>query len=125
MLVFFVSKTWHNRPLPERKKGIAGLSCLRQERIAAMRMTHVIVTGLVQGVCFRDYTRRRAFTLGLTGWVRNLPNGSVEAMLSGPTDKIAEMVEWLPQGSPHSRVDELRLDDVHSDEEYTSFQIRY
>ena len=44
-----------------------------------MQTTHVIVEGLVQGVCFREYTRRQAYTLQLTGWVRNLPDGSVEA----------------------------------------------
>lgn len=89
-----------------------------------MRMTHVIITGLVQGVCFRDSTRRRAFTLGLTGWVRNLHDGSVEAMLCGPTDKVAEMVEWLHQGSPRSRVDELHLHEVNGEEQFMTFEIR-
>ncbi|MBU1564425.1 MAG: acylphosphatase [Proteobacteria bacterium] len=90
-----------------------------------MRMTHVIAEGLVQGVCFRDYTRRQAFTLGLTGWVRNLRNGSVEAMLCGPTDKVAEMVRWLRQGPPHSRVDELLINEVAVEEQFTTFEIRY
>ncbi len=88
-------------------------------------MTHVIVKGLVQGVCFRDYTRRQAFTLGLTGWVRNLSDSSVEAMLCGPTDKVAAMVQWLRQGSPRSRVDELHIDEVSGEEQLSTFEIRF
>lgn len=90
-----------------------------------MQTIHVIVDGLVQGVCFREYSRREAFTLGLTGWVRNLPSGSVEAMLHGPTDKIDRMVEWLKQGSPRSRVDQLHIREVASEEHFTTFDIRF
>jgi acylphosphatase len=90
-----------------------------------MRRTHVIVEGLVQGVCFRDYTRRQAFTLQLTGWIRNLPNGSVEAMLCGQSDKVAAMLQWLRQGSPRSRVDALHIDELTGEELFTTFEIRY
>ncbi|MFH0781832.1 MAG: acylphosphatase [Pseudomonadota bacterium] len=90
-----------------------------------MRTTHVIVKGLVQGVCFRDYTRRQAFTLGLTGWVRNLPSGSVEAMLCGSTNKIDDMLQWLKQGSPRSQVDEVQICEVAGEEHFTSFEIRF
>ena len=90
-----------------------------------MPMTHVIVEGLVQGVSFREYTRRQAFTLQLTGWARNLPNGSVEVMLCGQSDRVATMVQWLRQGSPRSRVDELHIGEVTGEEQYTTFEIRY
>jgi acylphosphatase len=91
-----------------------------------MQMIHVIVEGLVQGVCFRDSTRRQAFTLGLTGWVRNLPNGSVEAMLCGPGDKVAAMITWLRRGSPYARVDTLHVTKVDGgDDNFTTFEIRY
>ncbi len=90
-----------------------------------MRRIHVIVEGLVQGVCFRDYTRRQAFTLQLTGWVRNLPDGSVEAMLCGESDRVATMLQWLRQGSPRSRVDELHIDELVGEELCTTFEIRY
>ncbi len=90
-----------------------------------MQMTHVIIKGLVQGVCFRDHTRRMALTLQLTGWVRNLTNGSVEALLCGKNDKVAEMLEWLKQGSPRSRVDELLLDEVVGEDPPVTFSIRY
>ena len=90
-----------------------------------MQTTHVIVEGLVQGVCFREYTRRQAYTLQLTGWVRNLPDGSVETMLCGPSDKVAEMLQWLRRGSPHSRVDELHIREDAGTERFTTFEIRY
>lgn len=91
-----------------------------------MQMTHVIVEGLVQGVCFREYTRRQAYTLQLTGWVRNLPNGYVEAMLCGRGDKVTAMLQWLRQGSPYSRVDELHVTELNGgSEEFSTFEIRY
>ncbi|MDK9707346.1 MAG: acylphosphatase [Desulforhopalus sp.] len=90
-----------------------------------MQTTHVIVEGLVQGVCFRDYTCRQAFILQLTGWVRNLPDGSVEAMLRGPSNKVAAMLQWLRQGSPYARVDRLQVTEVDGDEVFTTFEIRY
>jgi acylphosphatase len=90
-----------------------------------MPVTHVIVEGLVQGVCFREYTRRQALALQLTGWVRNLRNGSVEAMLCGPSDKVAEMLQWMRRGSPYSRVDELHIDEIAGEEVLAAFEIRY
>ena len=90
-----------------------------------MRTTHVIVEGLVQGVCFRDYTRRQAYTLQLTGWVRNLRDGSVEALLCGATDKVDAMLDWLRQGSPRSRVDNLHIREVTDEKRYTTFEIRF
>lgn len=90
-----------------------------------MKMTHVIVEGRVQGVAFRDYTRREATQLGLSGWVRNLRNGSVEVMLAGADRDIAAMLEWLKKGSPRARVDNLMVETVAADEHFTTFDIRY
>lgn len=89
-----------------------------------MQVTHVIVEGLVQGVCFREYTRRQAEALHLTGWVRNLRDGSVEAMFSGPGDKVAAILGWLRQGSPHARVEQLHINEVETTEIFTAFEIR-
>jgi len=88
-------------------------------------MTHIIVEGLVQGVSFRDYTRRQAFILHLTGWVRNLSDGSVEAMLCGDDSNITRMLDWLRQGSPRSRVDNLSIRQVEATERFATFEIRY
>jgi acylphosphatase len=90
-----------------------------------MKTTHIIVKGRVQGVFFRDYTLKQAQQLNLTGWVRNLRDGSVEALLCGLEDNISSMLEWLGEGSPHSRVDNLQREDVESDEKHTTFEIRY
>ncbi len=85
----------------------------------------VIIKGKVQGVFFRDYTRRQASGLGLTGWVRNLPDGSVEALLSGEDNLVRSMLAWFHEGSPHSKVDEVLVYETESDKSYSSFDIRY
>ena len=63
-----------------------------------------IVTGRVQGVGFRWYTREKANDLGLTGWVRNLHDGRVETAFQGDPALVAEMETWLWKGAPAARV---------------------
>lgn len=58
----------------------------------------VIVSGLVQGVAFRYHARERARELGLGGWVRNLPDGRVEARFEGPEERVEAFVAWLRKG---------------------------
>ncbi|NOQ46885.1 MAG: acylphosphatase [Desulfobulbaceae bacterium] len=65
---------------------------------------HAIVYGRVQGVFFRDYTQREAVKLGLNGWVRNLPDGTVETVFEGNAGQVDRMLFWLSTGSPMSRV---------------------
>jgi acylphosphatase len=67
----------------------------------------VRVRGRVQGVGFRDACVRRARALGLHGWVRNRMDGSVETLLQGAADRLAEMRDWLRDGVPGARVDDL------------------
>jgi acylphosphatase len=81
--------------------------------------------GKSTGVFFRDYTRRQAQTLGVEGWVRNLPNGSVEAMIKGKKSEINNMIEWFHSGSPLSRVTEVVADEVMPIEKLRNFEIRY
>ena len=66
---------------------------------------HCIISGRVQGVWFRGWTRQEAAALGLDGWVRNLADGSVEALFSGPEETVREMIERCRQGPPLARVD--------------------
>ena len=66
------------------------------------------VTGRVQGVAFRAYTRQKALQLGLTGYARNLHDGSVEVLALGLPQALAELERWLHQGSPAARVDGVR-----------------
>ena len=75
-----------------------------------MTRARVRVRGLVQGVYFRAETRSRAASLGLGGWVRNLPDGSVEAVFEGPSEQVELMVAWCRRGPVDARVDEVELD---------------
>ncbi len=90
-----------------------------------MKTTHVIVEGRVQGVCFREYTRRQAHQLNLAGWVRNNRDGTVEAIFRGTESDVQAMLDWLRQGSPASKVLNIRTSEVPSEEQYTNFEIRY
>ena len=71
---------------------------------------HLIITGRVQGVGFRAGMAREAQTLGVTGWVRNRTDGSVEAMVSGSAGQIAAMMLWARQGPPGARVDHVAIE---------------
>lgn len=65
---------------------------------------HVYISGRVQGVGFRWYTRAQARALGLIGWVRNMPDGRVEAVFEGSRADVEAMVVWCHTGSPSSNV---------------------
>jgi acylphosphatase len=84
---------------------------------------HVYIEGKVQGVYFRDSTREQALKLGITGWVRNLPDGRVEAVFQGEEDKLKKMLEWCWQGSPMSRVDDVYVEDMAGKQEFSDFLI--
>ncbi len=68
---------------------------------------HCLVTGRVQGVFFRASTQQEASRLKLNGWVRNLADGRVEIMASGEQDAIQSLIDWLRQGPPMARIDEI------------------
>jgi acylphosphatase len=71
----------------------------------------VVVHGRVQGVWFRDSTCREAGRLGVSGWVRNTAEGTVEAVFEGPADAVAAMVAWCGTGPPDARVTEVEARD--------------
>lgn len=70
---------------------------------------HVLVSGRVQGVGFRWHTHSRAGELGLSGWVRNLPDGRVEAWVEGPEPAVEGLLAWLGKGPPAARVTGLEV----------------
>lgn len=74
------------------------------------RRAHVIVSGRVQGVFFRAHTQERARALGLSGWVRNLPDGRVEIVAEGGEGKISSLLDWVRIGPPGARVEGLQLE---------------
>ncbi len=85
---------------------------------------HVIISGLVQGVSFRSYTKFKAKALGLKGWVRNLPTGEVEAVFEGPEDKVKEILEWCKRGPPLAKVDDLKVEFSEYKGEFDDFERR-
>jgi acylphosphatase len=89
------------------------------------KRVHAIVHGRVQGVFFREYTRRKAEQLGLNGWVRNLPDRTVETVVLGEPDKVTAMIQWLYTGSPQSEVVEVDIHEEESSDEPLGFTIRY
>ncbi|HEY3011040.1 MAG TPA: acylphosphatase [Micromonosporaceae bacterium] len=88
-----------------------------------MTRTRVVVGGLVQGVFFRDTCRRVAVEHRLAGWVRNLPDGTVEAVFEGEPDRVAAAVDWIRRGPPHADVTDVA---VHEEppEGLVGFEIR-
>ena len=90
-----------------------------------LKTIHAIVEGKVQGVFFRACTRDEANRLQLGGWVRNLPNGSVETLISGEAKNVDRMLEWLETGSPLSRVSKVVIDSVTPESRFKSFIIKY
>ena len=85
---------------------------------------HVSVSGRVQGVNFREYTRRQAVRRGVTGWVRNLPDGRVEAIFEGEESDLRSLVEWCRQGPPAASVDRVEVNWEPHTGEFDSFDIR-
>jgi len=75
----------------------------------------VVVVGHVQGVFFRDCTRREANRLGVVGWVRNCADGTVEALFEGPPDAVAELIRWCRSGPRYATVYDVHVSDVEPD----------
>lgn len=75
------------------------------------RCLSVRITGRVQGVWFRGWTRREARRLGLRGWVRNEPDGSVLALIAGPDDALSDMVKAMHRGPRHARVERVEIEE--------------
>ncbi|MGI5834920.1 MAG: acylphosphatase [Chloroflexota bacterium] len=72
-----------------------------------MARAHVLISGRVQGVNFRYSTLMEAQFRGVTGWVRNNPDGRVEAVFEGDAEAVRQMVEWCHQGPSMARVDHV------------------
>jgi len=87
---------------------------------------HVIIHGKVQGVFFRAETQRAAEHIGgLAGWVKNRPEGTVEAVFEGDKKLVNQIIEWCHKGSPHSHVDKVDVEWESLMNEFSSFDVRY
>jgi acylphosphatase len=82
-----------------------------------VKSVQVRVRGRVQGVFFRAEVRARAESLGLSGWVRNEPDGSVAALFAGEPERVDSMVEWCRHGPRGARVDELELTEAPAEQD--------
>ncbi len=76
-----------------------------------MVVIRVVLSGRVQGVGFRAWAERTARSLGLSGWVRNARDGTVEAVFAGPADKVDDMIARCRRGPDHARVEVLERHD--------------
>ncbi|MEH0022080.1 MAG: acylphosphatase [Desulfobacter sp.] len=85
----------------------------------------VKVTGRVQGVFFRAETRKAAQKFRLEGFVKNMPDGSVQALLQGSRKNVDQMLEWCWQGSPLSGVDGVNSQPIAVQPDIMGFDIRY
>ena len=88
------------------------------------RRVHAIVSGRVQGVSYRASTADEARRLGLTGWVRNLPDGSVELEAQGDPARVADLLAWCAHGPPAARVTAVDAKDLPPVDGEAAFGIR-
>ncbi len=86
---------------------------------------HVFISGRVQGVNFRWNTQRKAHQLGLTGWVRNLWDGRVEAVFEGEEAAVRQAVSWCYEGDPPARVEDVEINYQEATGEFQDFRITW
>ena len=86
---------------------------------------HIVIEGRVQGVFFRAGTIEESCKLGLTGWVRNCPDGRVEAVFEGEINKIDQILEWCKKGPPGAVVRNVETIWEQATGEFDIFSIRY
>lgn len=86
---------------------------------------HIVVSGDVQGVFFRAGTRSAASGLGLTGWVRNRPDGSVEVMAEGGRGALEKLLEWCGRGPAGASVSKVEHEWLAAGGEFSGFRVKY
>jgi len=89
-----------------------------------LERAQVRISGQVQGVFFRDSTRQKAEELNLAGWVKNLPDGRVEAVFEGPPDGVKEMLRWCEEGPKQATVENIDTDIEDPVGDLSGFEVR-
>jgi acylphosphatase len=92
---------------------------------AARARARIVVSGRVQGVAFRAHAVREATRLGVTGWVRNLSDGRVEAVAEGARDAVDAFAAWCRRGPPGARVDGASVAEEPHRGEFLDFDVRF
>ena len=90
-----------------------------------MIRAHLIIEGRVQGVGYRANTRRMANKLNLTGWVRNLRNGDVEAIVEGPETEVQKLIIWCHRGPTSAYVSNVKVEKSDATGEFNTFSTKY
>ena len=85
----------------------------------------MFVSGYVQGVFYRSTARRIVERLGILGWIKNLPDGRVEAVFEGLEDNVLEMIEWCRRGSLGAEVESVEVFWEECKEGFVDFQVLY
>ena len=89
-----------------------------------MVRAHLFISGIVQGVGYRYRCHREAASRDLVGWVRNLPDGRVEALFQGPRETVDGMIQWCYRGPSEARVSDIEVRFEESGEGLQGFRIR-
>jgi acylphosphatase len=89
-----------------------------------IRKVNIVVSGRVQGVCFRAFTRKKAKQLGITGSATNLADGRVEIIAQGENGVIEQFIKWCSKGPITARVDQCDVDELPTDEMLNTFEVR-
>lgn len=90
-----------------------------------MKKIEIIVSGRVQGVGFRYFVTNKARENNISGWVRNTRDGSVEICAEGEITNLDTFIDWIKQGPPLSRVDNVTIHRFDKPEGFTNFEIRF
>jgi acylphosphatase len=88
-----------------------------------MSRARVVVSGRVQGVFFRAFVQERASSLGVTGWVKNRPDGKVECVFEGQARRVSDMVEACRQGPPRADVEDVMVTFEDYKGEFAAFSV--
>ncbi len=97
----------------------------RRKDMEEKKRLHVIIKGRVQGVCYRLETQKAARRYGVNGWVRNLQDGSVEAMFEGDAGAVDDLVQWCRRGPSLAVVTDLEIEPLEYKGEFKGFEIRF
>lgn len=89
------------------------------------KRVHLVIEGRVQGVFYRASAKDKADALGLTGYVRNLPDGSVEAVAEGDLTNLNEFISWCRSGPPNADVQDVKVAFSPFIGEFPNFHIKY
>lgn len=94
-------------------------------RVMAKKRVHIYISGMVQGVCFRAYTRDMAYQFKLSGWVKNLHDGRVEAVFEGDKENVDMMIDWCKKGPRGASVSNVEVTEESYSGSFDGFSVEF